>query len=186
MTTLLAVHDLVKEYPGSRGRREQAVSGVSFTLDAGQTLGLVGESGCGKSTTDRCLLRLVEPTSGEVLLRGENLLALRRGPMRALRGDLQVVFQDPYGSLDPRMTVRAIVSETMRLRGVFGDEADLRVGELLERVGLRREHAHRYPTSSPAGSASASVSPEPSRRARRSWSSTNRSRHSTSASRRAC
>ncbi|TQM11113.1 ABC transporter family protein [Pseudonocardia kunmingensis] len=101
MTALLTVRDLVKEYPGRRGRRVQAVSGVSFTLDAGQTLGLVGESGCGKSTTARCLLRLVEPTSGEVLLRGENVLALRPRSMRRLRCDLQIVFQDPYGSLDP-------------------------------------------------------------------------------------
>lgn len=145
MTALLAARNLVKQFPARQGGHVHAVSGLSLELQAGETLGLVGESGCGKSTTARCLLRLIEPTSGEVLFRGCNMFALGRRSMRRLRSDLQVVFQDPYGSLDPRMTVRSIVAETLRLRGTSGKAADQRVAELLERVGLRPEHATRYP-----------------------------------------
>jgi ABC-type glutathione transport system ATPase component len=117
---LLSVRDLVKEFPVRhsggpiRGRDVvHAVSGVSFDLYAGEVLSLVGESGCGKSTTGRCILRLIEPTSGEIAFRGEDLLHKRPGELRALRRHLQIVFQDPYSSLHPRRRVRDIIAEPM-------------------------------------------------------------------------
>ena len=122
----------------------QAVSDVSFSIAAGETLGLVGESGSGKTTTGRCVLRLVEPTSGSVRFRGEELTTLGRSDLGKLRREMQIVFQDPQASLDPRMTVGTAVSEPLRVQKVKGDHK-ARVAELLELVGLAPDHARRFP-----------------------------------------
>jgi oligopeptide/dipeptide ABC transporter ATP-binding protein len=142
---ILEVRDLVKEFPVRGGGKVHAVSGVSFDLHEGETLGLVGESGCGKSTTARCVLRLIEPTSGEVVFRGRDVLKLGRKELRKLRADLQIVFQDPYASLNPRMQVWSIVAEPLIVHGMATKEARARANELLELVRLRPEHANRYP-----------------------------------------
>jgi peptide/nickel transport system ATP-binding protein/oligopeptide transport system ATP-binding protein len=140
---LLEVTDLVKHFPVPLGL-VKAVDGVSFGVEQGETLGLVGESGCGKSTTARLILRLIEATSGSVRYRGQELTTLSRSGMRRMRRELQIVFQDPYASLNPRMTVRDIVGEGLR---VWEPDADIgvRVGDLLERVGLNPAFAKRYP-----------------------------------------
>jgi len=122
-----------------------AVSGISFDLFEGDTLGLVGESGCGKSTTGRCILRLIEPTAGEVRFRGEDVLGMDRRRMRRVRRDMQIVFQDPYASLNPRMLVSSIVAEPLVIHGMPRSKAKARAGELLELVRLRPEHGNRYP-----------------------------------------
>ena len=142
---ILVVRDLVKEFPVRGGGKVHAVSGVSFDLHEGETLGLVGESGCGKSTTARCVLRLIEPTSGEVVFRGRDVLKLGRKELRKLRADLQIVFQDPYASLNPRMQVWSIIAEPLIVHGMPGKQARARANELLELVRLRPEHANRYP-----------------------------------------
>ena len=142
---ILTVRNLVKEFPLRGGAKVHAVSGVSFELREGETLGLVGESGCGKSTAARCAIRLIEPTAGDVEFRGRNVMALDRKDLRRLRADLQIVFQDPYASLDPRMRVRSIVAEPLIVHGMRAREAHARAGELLELVRLRPEHAGRYP-----------------------------------------
>jgi peptide/nickel transport system ATP-binding protein len=148
---LLEVTDLFKLFDVRQvvGRRVvkhtvHAVSGVSFHLDEGETLGLVGESGSGKSTVGRCILRLLEPTSGSVKFRGQELTTLSREEMRALRSEIQIVFQDPYASLDPRMTVGATIAEPLEIHGVKSDHKAI-VAELLEKVGLSPEHAKRFP-----------------------------------------
>jgi len=150
---LLRVKHLVKHFPLKGGllsrnaERVHAVDGVSFDIGRGETLGLVGESGCGKSTTGRCILRLVEPTSGEIWFEGEDTTALSGGELRALCRDMQIIFQDPYASLDPRMTIGAIIGEALvihglaRTRQAFED----RVVELLETVGLNADQMRRYP-----------------------------------------
>ncbi|RPF56115.1 ABC transporter ATP-binding protein [Aquisalibacillus elongatus] len=124
----------------------KAVDDVSFTVNRGEILGLVGESGCGKSTTGKALLRLVEPTDGEVIFEDENILDLSKEQMRRLRKDMQIVFQDPYASLNPRHTVEKIISEPLITHGVESSkEQKERVKELLEVVGLEADHASRYP-----------------------------------------
>jgi len=123
----------------------RAVDGVSFTLQAGQTLGVVGESGCGKSTLGRLLLRLIEPTAGRIVFAGTDLGTLGATALRAQRRAMQIVFQDPYSSLNPRMTVGQILSEPLRLHGLHGGREQARVAELLQTVGLAPEHAQRYP-----------------------------------------
>jgi len=150
---LLRVNELVKNFPvkgGILGRavdQVHAVDGVSFELNAGETLGLVGESGCGKSTTGRCILRLIEPTSGEVWFEGRNITAFSHSELTALRRDLQIIFQDPYASLNPRMTVGAIVGEALIIHGLANNRRAFqdRVIELIETVGLNADHARRYP-----------------------------------------
>src|SRR5438045_6408001 len=150
---LLRVKHLVKHFPLKGGllsrnaERVHAVDGVSFDIGRGETLGLVGESGCGKSTTGRCILRLIEPSSGEIWFEGKDVTALSGSALRALCRDMQIIFQDPYASLDPRMTVGAIVGEALvihdlaRTRQAF----EYRVVELLETVGLSADHMRRYP-----------------------------------------
>ena len=150
---LLDVQDLRKYFPvhgGVLGRRVEqvrAVDGVSFWLQRGETLGLVGESGCGKSTTGRAILRLIEPTGGRVFYDGQDLEALDRAQFRAFRRRAQIVFQDPFGSLNPRMTVGGMLAEVLKVHGLgeTGGDRSARVQELLEMVGLHTEHAGRYP-----------------------------------------
>jgi len=148
---LLEVRGLTKHFvrkPGlfAPATVVKAVDDVSFSIDEGEMLGLVGESGCGKSTTGRCILRLIEPTSGEVIFRNENVLAFSRERMRRARRDLQIVFQDPYSSLNPRMRVGDIVEEPLIIHALgTRDERRARVAELFELVGLEKSHLERYP-----------------------------------------
>jgi ABC-type dipeptide/oligopeptide/nickel transport system ATPase subunit len=150
---LLKVQNLVKHFPiqgGLLGRtvdHVHAVDGVSFDLAAGETLGVVGESGCGKSTTGRCILRLIEPTSGEVWFDGKNVTTANKTELRALARDMQIIFQDPYASLNPRMTVGAIVGEALTIHKLAktAREHEERVVQLLETVGLNADHMRRYP-----------------------------------------
>jgi oligopeptide transport system ATP-binding protein len=123
------------------------VDGVSFELQSGETLGVVGESGCGKSTTGRCILRLIEPTSGTVTFEGRDVTALGKDELRALARDMQIIFQDPYASLNPRMTVGAIVGEALTIHKLTKTPREFndRVVELLETVGLSADHMRRYP-----------------------------------------
>ena len=142
----LEVVDLVKHFHGRRRQVVHAVDGVSFTLGRGEILGLVGESGSGKSTVANCVLRLVEPTSGTIRLNGADISHLSRREMRPLRRELHMVFQDPYSSLNPRMTCGDIVGEPVRLHGLGkGRAVDTRVAEIFDAVGLRNELRFRYP-----------------------------------------
>jgi peptide/nickel transport system ATP-binding protein/oligopeptide transport system ATP-binding protein len=146
---LLKVTDLVKEFKvrgeGGRPGVLHAVSGVSLELQAGETLALVGESGCGKSTTGRCILRLTEPTSGSVQFNGTDLLSLDHESMRKMRRNLQIVFQDPQASLHPRMTVRRLLAEPLEVHGMAKADIPARIEELLRLVHLRPEFLDRYP-----------------------------------------
>jgi len=148
---LLQVQDLKKYYYReqflSRDRQPvRAVDGVSFSIRKKETLGLVGESGCGKTTVGKSVLRLIEPTSGKVFFKGENLLPLRREELRRLRPHMQFIFQDPYESLNPRMRVREIVGEGLEVHGIAsGREKERQVLEILQRVGLHPQDAARYP-----------------------------------------
>jgi peptide/nickel transport system ATP-binding protein len=143
---LLEVRQL-KTYFGDDARPVRAVDDVSFTIRAGETVGLVGESGSGKSTIGRTMLRLVERTSGQVLYRGQDLFALSSGEMRKLRSKLQIIFQDPYASLNPKMRIRDALGEALHTHGLATTRAEReqRIAELLELVGLRPEHADRFP-----------------------------------------
>ncbi len=149
---LLDVKDLKKYYPVTGGLLSRhlgdvkAVDGVSFHIKEGETLGLVGESGCGKSTLGRTILRLEEPTEGEIIYRGTDITKLDKRGLRGLRKEIQIVFQDPQSSLDPRMTVGRSIGEALLIHGM-GDEKEReqRVAEMLERVGLEGQHALRYP-----------------------------------------
>ncbi|MEE2894772.1 MAG: ATP-binding cassette domain-containing protein [Planctomycetota bacterium] len=149
---LLEVRDLKTHFPVKRGLLQRtvdhvrAVDGVSFELGAGETLGLVGESGCGKTTVGRTLLRLVPATSGEVVFDGKSVFQQSATDMRALRRDMQIIFQDPGGSLNPRMRVGRLVGEPLVVHGLAeGDELQARVEDLLERCGLWKQAADRYP-----------------------------------------
>ena len=156
-TPLLEVTDLVKHFPvrsnplaglwpGATPRVVHAVDGVSFTIEAGETLGLVGESGCGKTTTGRLVLRAIDPTSGRIVFEGQDITDLAAGQLLAFRRKVQIVFQDPYSSLNPRMTVGHMVAEPIRVHRIAsGPEVDARVRALLEMVGLSAEYVHRYP-----------------------------------------
>jgi oligopeptide transport system ATP-binding protein len=149
---LLEIKQLKKHFPIRGGVFSKtigyvyAVDGVSFTVHKGETLGLVGESGCGKSTTGRTILRLIEPTAGEIIFEGQDITELEKGDMRALRREMQIIFQDPYASLNPRMTVGSIVGEPLEIHKIAkGAEKIERVASLLEKVGLRPEDTRKYP-----------------------------------------
>jgi len=152
MTPLLEVRNLTKHFPikgGVFGRvvaKVHAVNGVSLTMHPGQTLGLVGESGCGKSTLGRAILRLHEPTDGQIFFEGKDLLSLNARAMRAMRRQMQIIFQDPFSSLNPRMSIGTILAEPFLIhRLVTPKETATKVQELLEIVGLPSDAANRYP-----------------------------------------
>ncbi len=153
MSELLVVEGLEKHFPVTQGlvfQRQvgavKAVDGVSFTVNTGETLGVVGESGCGKSTMARCVARLLEPTGGKIIFDGRDITKLDRSDMRPIRREMMMVFQDPYASLNPRKRVGAIVGEPLEVHGIGTDaERKRRVQELLEIVGLNSEHYNRFP-----------------------------------------
>jgi oligopeptide/dipeptide ABC transporter ATP-binding protein len=150
---LLQVENLVKHFPVGGGMFSgptavvRAVDDVSFTIRRGETVGLVGESGCGKTTTGRCILQLERPTSGRIVFDGVDLTTLGQAELRSVRRKVQVIFQDPYSSLNPRMTIGQILAEPIKVHGIVPDKAKraARVRELLEQVGLSAQHARRYP-----------------------------------------
>lgn len=143
---ILEVKNLIKYFKTKKGD-VHAVDGVSFSIERGKTLGIVGESGCGKSTTGRTILRLIEPTSGEIIFEGKNIEKISRSEMKALRKDMQIIFQDPFSSLDPRMTVSELIAEPIRLNKILKTPAEIekRVLELMKTVGLARRLYNTYP-----------------------------------------
>lgn len=150
MSALLEVRNLKKLFPIKKGllssnRYVKAVNGIQFTVRQGETLGIVGESGCGKSTVGRCILRLIEPTEGEIIFEGKNIMNLHRSEMRAMRRDLQMVFQDPFATLNPKLTIRKILSEPLIAHKVPKQEQSQLIEETIETVGLDKNHLDRYP-----------------------------------------
>ncbi|HXH70192.1 MAG TPA: dipeptide ABC transporter ATP-binding protein [Pyrinomonadaceae bacterium] len=144
---LVRVRNLVKHFAVDNSVDVvRAVDDVSFDIFAGETLGLVGESGCGKSTVGRTILRLIEPTSGEIWFEGRDITSIRKNDLRAVRREMQIIFQDPYASLNPRLNILSIISEPLKIHGIGGKtEQKERVGELLGRVGLDPNYMSRYP-----------------------------------------
>ena len=144
---LVEVRNLVKYFPVENSNNVlRAVDGVSFEIVGGETLGLVGESGCGKSTVGRCVLRLYEPTAGEVLFEGRNIIDLAPADLQKLRREMQIIFQDPYASLNPRLSILSIVSEPLKIHGISNKtEQRDRVADLLKKVGLDPNYVNRYP-----------------------------------------
>lgn len=150
---LLVVEDLTKHFPVTRGIVFQkqvgsvrAVDGITFTVNEGETLGVVGESGCGKSTMARCIMRLLDPTGGKIIFEGRDITRLSRAEMRPIRREMMMIFQDPYASLNPRKRVGFIVAEALEVHKMGTDaEIKKRVQELLEVVGLNPEHYNRFP-----------------------------------------
>ncbi|MBW2059201.1 MAG: dipeptide ABC transporter ATP-binding protein [Deltaproteobacteria bacterium] len=152
MDELLSVSDLKVHFPIKKGLFSRtighvyAVDGISFTLKKGETIGLVGESGCGKTTTGLAVLRLIEPTSGRVVFNGVEMSGVAKPALRSLRRQMQIIFQDPYSSLNPRMTVNQIIADPMNVHGVYqGRQREERIAYLLEKVGLTPEQGRRYP-----------------------------------------
>ncbi|MGC1122188.1 MAG: ABC transporter ATP-binding protein [Candidatus Methanofastidiosia archaeon] len=149
--TLLEVKNLVKHFKVGGGLLKKpllnrAVDDVSFSIKEGETLGLVGESGCGKTTCGKTILKLYEPDSGSIIFKGEDITFLKRGEMRKYRRDMSIIYQDPFGSLDPRMTVGATIAEPMEVHNLFsGEDKEEKVLEIMDKVGLTQEQMNRYP-----------------------------------------
>ena len=192
---LVEVRDLTKYFPITRGIVFQkqigavkAVDGVSFDVKRGETLGIVGETGCGKSTTARLLVRLTDPTSGSILFEGQDIAGAKKGDLKALHREVQMVFQDPYSSLNPRKTVGTIIAEPFAIHGLLkgAGERRTRVQELMDRVGLNPEHYNRFPHEFSGGQRQRIGVAERSRSSPSCSSPTSRSRRSTSRSRRRC